>query len=70
MSQTIKDILTQARKHGEEQKDSKRLINNTIRKIRAFYAATGEVDDVCGLYDEIVSSTVNNSRSSFYIYGR
>lgn len=48
--------------------ESYRLFNAVWKDIREFNQHC-DIDDLPALYDQIVSSKVNNSNSSFYIYG-
>lgn len=50
-------------------KDSDRLFNRIIKHMQWFYYQTGQLDDIGGFYNSEASRRVNNSNSSFWIYG-
>jgi hypothetical protein len=49
--------------------DSDRLFNAVIKRMQWFYSETGQIDDIHAFYNHEAGSKVNNSRSSFYLYG-
>jgi hypothetical protein len=66
-----KSELLKIKKHLRKRNktDYMRLFNAVWRDILAFKRAS-QIDDLQGLYDQLVSEKVNNSRSSFWIYGK
>lgn len=60
-------IKKQLRQDNKE--DSLRLFNAAWRSILEFSRGS-EIDDLQGLYNQIVSEKINNPKSSFYIYGK
>ena len=61
-----KEVQIQLRK--DNCSDTNRLFNAVWRKIKRFNQHS-EIDDLQGLYDTMVSGLVNNSKSTFYMYG-
>jgi len=51
-----------------DRESSAALFNAVWRKI-LWFNRNSEIDDLFGLYDQIVSEIVNNPKSKFYIYG-
>jgi hypothetical protein len=62
-----KDVKSVLRK--ENPKDSDRLFNRIIKHMQWFYGETGQLDDIVAFYYAEASRRVNNSSSSFWIYG-
>jgi hypothetical protein len=63
-----KDIKAELYKRARSQGDRKELFEAAWRKI-LWFNRNSEIDDLFGLYDQIVSEFVNNPKSRFYIYG-
>lgn len=63
-----KDTKAELYRRARSQGDREELFEAAWRKILWFNRNSG-IDDLFGLYDQIVSDMVNNPKSRFYIYG-
>ena len=61
-------MITKREFRKTHRQDRDKLFNAAWRDIVNF-AKNRNIDDIDALYEEIVSSKVNNPRSQFYIYG-